>query len=103
MAKPTLKNLDAGQLDMMWNFLRFKNSTYNLADIEALEDSLNHIRQAVIQKSGGQEEYKKSFETNREDIGTYINLVVISAMTIYLGGGFEKLKGEMNVQKEEEK
>lgn len=96
MAKYTLKNLDAGQLDMMWNFLRFKNSTYNLADIEALEDSLNAIRQMMIQKTGGQQGHSKAIEYSYEDLGTYINFVVISAMTIYLGGGLEKLKGERN-------
>lgn len=96
MAKYTLKNLDAGQLDMMWNFLRFKNSTYCLEDIEALEDSLNAIRQMMIQQTSGQQRHSKSFEYSFNDLGTYINFVVISAMTIYLGGGLEKLKGEMN-------
>ena len=34
MAKATIQNLDAGQLDFMWNFLKFKGSGLDIADVK---------------------------------------------------------------------
>ena len=46
----------------------------------------------MIQKTGGQENYKKSYELDINDLGTYVNIVVIQAMSIYLCGGFDVLE-----------
>ena len=36
MAKATIQNLDAGQLDFMWNFLKFKGSGLDIADVKGI-------------------------------------------------------------------
>lgn len=89
-----IDKLDGGQLDLMWNFLRFKGDGVKLNEVEALEKHLNELRTAMIQKTGGQEKYssKTKEAVNIDDLGTIINCIVIEAMSIYLGGGFEMLK-----------
>lgn len=89
-----IDKLDGGQLDLMWNFLRFKGDGVKLNEVEALEKHLNELRTAMIQKTGGQEKYSSKTEeaVNIDDLGTIINCIVIETMSIYLGGGFEMLK-----------
>ena len=87
-----LENLDAGQLDFMWNFLKFKGTGLSIYDVKGIQDNLNCIRQLMIQKTGGQEKYKKSYELDINDLGTYVNTVVIEAMSIMLCGGFDILE-----------
>lgn len=92
-----IDKLDGGQLDLMWNFLRFKGDGVKLNEVEALEKHLNELRTAMVQKTGGQEKYSSKTEgaVNIDDLGTIINCIVIEAMSIYLGGGFEMLKKHM--------
>ena len=93
MSKWTEK-LDNGQLDLMWSFLQFRRNDVSLKDIQNLENLLDDLRTAMLQKSGGQPDNsgtKKDY-INFEDIGTIVNCIVVETMHIYLHGGFEKLK-----------
>lgn len=94
----SIKKLDEGQLDLMWSFLRFrKNDKVSIHDIKALEESLNAIRQMMIQKSAGQPEYERRFYEDFGDLGTRINIIVCTAMSIMLSGGLEILKEHCEV------
>ena len=92
MAKHTIEELDRGQLDLMWNFLKMGNGKPNIA---ALKENLNALRQLIIQKTGGQEPYRKSHKISFDDLGTIINCIVIETMQLYLSGGLDKLEEEV--------
>ena len=81
----TLEELDTGQLEMMWNFLRMG---YQKPNIPALKDSCNMLRKLLIQKTAGQKD-----GIPFEDIGTLVNCIVIEAMCLYLSGSLDKLDG----------
>lgn len=88
------ENLDRGQLDLMWNFLKFMNDGVTVKEVENIERLLDDLRTGMVQKSGGQPNNsgtKKDY-INFEDVGTIINCIVVETMHIYLHGGFEKLK-----------
>lgn len=89
--KHTLAELDAGQLEMMWQFLRMRpeEETCTRKDVEALEENLDVIRRALIQKTAGQ---RREGGVDYNEIGTYINIIVVCAMTLHLYGGLKKLK-----------
>lgn len=91
MARATVTNLDAGQLDMMWNFLRMGHQK---ANIPALKEHLDAIRQCMIQKSAGQRKDDSREKESFDDLGTHINCVVIEAMCLYLSGALDKLESE---------
>ena len=82
--KHDLKELDNGQLDMMWNFLRFGSQHPN---ISALKENCNLLRKAMIQKTAGQKD-----GVDFDDIGTLINCIVIETMCLYLSGELDKLE-----------
>ena len=95
MPKPTLENLDAGQLDLMWQMLQLrKKNSCTKADVQELKKYLDYIRQAIIQSGGGQPDNHstKSYYINFDDIGTYINLAVLLALTLYIYGGLDVLE-----------
>lgn len=81
--KRTTKALDMGQLDLMFNFLRMGHQRPN---IPALKEHLEAIRQAMIQKTGGNRPEDPPYYTDHDDIGTHINCVVVEAMCLYLSG-----------------
>ena len=89
--KHTLAELDAGQLEMMWQFLRMRpeEETCTRKDVEALEKNLDVVRRALIQKTAGQ---RREGGVDYNEIGTYINIIVACAMTLHLYGGLKKLK-----------
>ena len=97
MPKHNLEELDKGQLDFMWNFLRFKRGQQS--NIPALKKHLDMLRQLMTQKTGGQAQYKKADDVSFEDFGTIINCVVIETMQLYLSGDLEKLE-ELNNKQE---
>lgn len=92
MAKPTVKRLDEGQLDMMWNFLRF--GYQEKPHIPTLKQHLDAIRQMMIQKTAGQEGYSTNGAISFDDLQTHINCVVIESMCLYLSGALDRL-GEL--------
>ena len=81
MAIRRIEDLDRGQLDLMWNFLRFKCG--QVSNIPTLKEHLNQLRQAMLQNTGGQKKYKKAYDVPREDIGTIINCIVIEYIREY--------------------
>lgn len=90
MPKHNIEELDKGQLDLMWNFMRFKCG--QKSNIPLLKQNLDELRQLMIQKTGGQEQYKKAYEVSFDDLGTIINCIVIEAMQLYLSGDLDKLE-----------
>ena len=90
--KPTLKRLDEGQLEMMWNFLRF--GYQEKPHIQILKQHLDAIRQMMIQKTAGQEGYSTNEAISFDDLQTHINCVVIETMCLYLSGAIGKLEGD---------
>lgn len=90
MAKRTTKELDEGQLEYMWNFLKMGGGMK--PNIGELKHFLDLLRQAMIQKSAGQEGYSKSGDTDFKDLGTIINVIVIETMALYLSGGLDKIE-----------
>ncbi len=48
MPKPTVENLDRGQLDLMFSFLKFGNGKPNIA---ALKENLDALRQIYDTKN----------------------------------------------------
>ncbi len=100
MSKPTTKNLDFGQLDLMWNFLKMGHQKANIPELKELCDQL---RQAMIQKTAGQEPYRKAYEIDiQNEIMTICNGIVIETMCLYLSGELDKLDNvkEMEVENE---
>lgn len=92
MAKPTVKRLDEGQLEMMWNFLRF--GYQEKPHIPILKQHLDAIRQMMIQKTAGQEGYSTNEAISFDDLQTHINCVVIETMCLYLSGALDKLEND---------
>lgn len=88
MAKPTVKRLDEGQLDLMWSFLRIGNQKPN---IPALKELCNQLRQAMIQKTGGQRADDPKEYVPLDDLPTIINCIVIETMALHLSGALDKL------------
>lgn len=89
MAKPTVKRLDEGQLDVMWSFLRAGMVKPN---IPVLKEYCDQLRQAMIQKTAGQRPDDPEFYVNFEDLGTIINCIVIEAMALRLSGALDKIE-----------
>lgn len=89
-------NSGEGQLEFMWSFLQFrKNQKPEVFEIEQLEEMLDKLRVAMFQKSAGQpdRESKTSGYVDFDDVQTIIYCIVVEAMSIYLEGGFDLLKG----------
>lgn len=90
-----LTALEAGQLEFMWNFLKLrKENSCTKQDVRVLKESLDKIRLALLQKTDGQR--KTDNEQNNVniemDLGTYVNLVVIQSMALYIYGGLDVLE-----------
>lgn len=93
MAKHSVKELDAGQLQTMWNFLKLeKRDTCVKEDVRMLKEHLDVIRQAMVQKAPGRRKDAPAEYVDFEDVGTYINFIIVDALQIYLTGGFDKLE-----------
>lgn len=92
--KYTTRELDEGQLEIMWNFLKMNPRKDCIkSDVREMKSCLEIIRQALIQKTAGQRSGKQPAEyVNFEDVGTYINNVVVLALWMYVNGGLEKLE-----------
>lgn len=89
MTKTTIKALDIGQLDLMWNFLRMGYQTPNVV---ALKENCDLLRQMMIQKTAGQRKDDPQGYANFDELPTVINCIVIEAMCLYLSGELDKLK-----------
>lgn len=89
MSKRDVATLDAGQLDMMFNFLRMG---YQKPNIPALKELCDQLRQAMIQKDAGQRGTPGNVDF--ADLGTIVNGIAIEAMCLYLSGTLDKLETE---------
>ncbi len=98
--KHSIKELDKGQLDLMWNFLRFDCG--QKSDIPTLKRHLDMLRQAMTQKTGGQKKYKDSQDIDFNDVGTIGNCIVIETMQLYLSGDLDKLE-KLKARKQHER
>lgn len=87
-----LGKLDGGQLDVMWNFLRFHGSKPTVKEIDGLIENLDRLRTMMIQKGDGSREGKTTGAELFSEMETVLNNIIIETMWIYLSGGFEMLK-----------
>lgn len=92
MANHSVKELDSGQLDYMWNFLRMGNGKPN---VKALKELCDQLRTLMIQKTAGQTRKNKS-DLSFSDIGTIVNCITIETMQIHLSGGLDVLEKYYN-------
>ena len=63
----SIKALDAGQLDLMFNYLKMGHQKPN---VPALKENLEAIRQAMIQKTGGNRPDDPPYYTDHDDIAS---------------------------------
>lgn len=91
MAKHNLQELDSGQLDMMWRFMQLGGIEASKHDVEALIKHTDALRQAMVQKTGGQEKYSPEEYIPLEDIGTYVNLIAVECLALRASGALEKM------------
>lgn len=89
MSKHTVAELDLGQLDLMWNFLRIG---YQKSNVDQLIELLDQLRQLMIQKTAGQRKDDPNSYIGFEDIGTIVNSIVVETMCLYLSGDLDKLR-----------
>lgn len=89
--KPTVEALDRGQLNIMWSFLQMGHQR---ANIPALKDLCDQLRQAMIQKTAGQRSDDPKSYVPFEDVGTIVNSIVIETMCLYLSGELDRLETE---------
>lgn len=95
MPKATMKNLDSGQLEMMWSMLKLGGLKANKNDVQALIDSTDFIRQALIQKTAGQRSDDPNGYVDFDDLQTHINIIVCSCLSLRASGVMEKLMEEI--------
>lgn len=95
--KYTTKELDGGQLEMMWNFLKLNPRNVCIkSDVRDLKNSLETIRQALIQKSAGQRKDQPKEYVDFRDLGTYINNAIVAALWLYVNGGLDVLEEQLS-------
>lgn len=85
-----IERLKSDGFDMMWQFLLMGGQK---ANIPALKEHCAALQQAMLQKTGGQEKYKKAVDVDFDDVPTLINCIAIEAMALYLSGDLDKLEG----------
>lgn len=71
-----LGRLDGGQLDVMWNFLRFHGDKPSVKEIEGLKGNLDRLRTMMIQKGDGHREGKTTGAELFTDMETVLNNIV---------------------------
>ena len=89
MPRSTLENLDLGQLDLMWSMLKLGGIEADNGDVDKLIEYADKIRQAMVQKTAGQRFNDPRGYVCFEDLGTYINLLVLEVLTLRIGGRLE--------------
>ena len=78
--KHDLENLDAGQLEFMWSMMRLRKGGATKNDVQALKGHLDAIRQAIVQKTGGEQAQSSPAAVPFSDVGTYINMAIVGAL-----------------------
>ena len=80
--------IDKDQFDLMWQFLQFKQQESNP---EMLALLCENLRCMMMQKTGGQEPYKKKDDVPFDDLSTIMCGIIIEAMSLYLSGDLARL------------
>lgn len=88
MLKATLKNLDSGQLEVMWSMLKIGRLKASKNDVQALIESTDYIRQALIQKTAGQRSDDPNGYVDFDDMQTHINILVCACLSLRASGVF---------------
>lgn len=91
MAKPTLENLDSGQLDLMWSMMQLGGINASNTDVDKLIEHADIVRQALIQKTAGQRSNDPRNYVNFDDLGTYINLIICEVLALRITGRLERM------------
>ena len=94
MGATWIGKLDGGQLDLMWNFLRFHRDKPTVKEIDGLIENLDRLRTMMIQKGDGSREGKTAGAELFDDMETVLNNIVVETMWLYLSGGLKMLKNE---------
>lgn len=93
MAKHNLRELDEGQLEAMWDFLKLqRKNACTKEDVRILKEHLDIVRQAMVQKTAGQRDTDPDTYVDFVDVGTYINFVVIEVLQLRIHGGLDALE-----------
>lgn len=92
MGKHNLKNLDAGQLEFMWDMMKLRKGGASKNDVQALKGYLDAIRQAMVQMTGGEQACSDSVSVPLSDTGTYINMAIVAALWLRVTGALDKLE-----------
>lgn len=90
--KHDLENLDAGQLEFMWSMMQLRKGGATKSDVQALKGYLDAIRQAIIQKTGGEQAQSSSASVPFFDVGTYINMAIVGALWLRVTGALDELE-----------
>ena len=90
--KQNLKDLDTGQLDIMWSMLRLRKGGATKSDVQALIGHLDAIRQAMVQMTGGEQAQSSSTDVPISDVGTYINMAIVGALWLRVTGALDELE-----------
>ena len=90
--KHDLENLDAGQLDFMWSMMRLRKGGATKNDVQALKGYLDAIRQAIVQKTGGEQTQSSSASVPLSDVGTYINMAIVATLWLRITGALDELE-----------
>ena len=90
--KHNLKDLDAGQLEFMWDMMKLRKGGASKNDVQALKGYLDAIRQAMVQMTGGEQAYSDSVSVPLSDVGTYINMAIVAALWLRVTGALDKLE-----------
>ena len=90
--KHNLKNLDAGQLEFMWDMMKLRKGGASKNDVQALKGYLDAIRQAMVQMTGGEQTCSDSVSVPLSDVGTYINMAIVAALWLRVTGALDKLE-----------
>lgn len=93
--KTTIPPCPANQMsemvkDAMWYFLMRGGQQ---ANIPALEEAVNELCHAMMQKTGGQAKYAKSGDVDFKNLDWIMWRIVIEATALVLSGELDKLKG----------
>lgn len=90
--KHDLENLDACQLELMWSMMRLRKGGATKNDVQELKGYLDAIRQAIIQKTGGEQTQSSSASVPFSDVGTYINMTIVGALWLRVTGALDELE-----------
>ena len=77
-------------LDAMWNFLQMGGTK---ANIPALKEHCEMLQRMLMQKTAGQEGYRKSTDVDFGNLDAVTNVIVIEAMALWLSGELDRLEG----------